>query len=94
MGGSIRFFQNSTGGTARVKVFGDGNLEIEVDTTGFTVGSIEGDGDVILRGNNLTVGSNNLSTNFSGMIVDGGSGGSLTKVGTGKLVLKHRNSYF
>lgn len=46
---------------------------------------------------NLTVGSNNRSTNFSGVVQDGGqsgqAGGSLTKIGTGKLVLSHRNTY-
>src|SRR5205807_9648009 len=61
-------------------------------------GSIEGDGRVFLGANNLTVGSNNLSTVFTGTISDRGGlipqkGGSLTKVGTGKLNLQHRNHY-
>jgi autotransporter-associated beta strand protein len=43
--------------------------------------------------NNLTVGSNNLSTTFSGVIEDGGFGGSLTKVGTGTLDLLGANTY-
>jgi autotransporter-associated beta strand protein len=38
---------------------------------------------------NLTVGSNNLSTNFSGEIF----GGSLTKIGSGTLVLSGANAY-
>jgi autotransporter-associated beta strand protein len=46
---------------------------------------------------NLSVGSNSLSTVFSGVIQDGGivggTGGSLAKIGTGKLVLSHRNTY-
>jgi len=62
-----------------------------------TVGSIQGTGVVQLGANNLTIGSNNLSTNFSGLIQDGGngggSGGSLTKVGTGTLVLHNLNAY-
>jgi outer membrane autotransporter protein len=58
-----------------------------------TVGSIEGDGNVFLGPNNLTVGSNNLSTLFSGVIQDGGTGGSLTKVGTGTLTLTGLNTY-
>ncbi|PYK09546.1 MAG: hypothetical protein DME65_11730, partial [Verrucomicrobia bacterium] len=95
-GGSIRFCDQSRGGTARVEVFGNGKLDIS-GHPGLTVGSIEGDGDVFLGANNLTVGSNNLSTNFSGVIQDGGNlggtGGSLTKIGTGKLVLSHRNTY-
>jgi autotransporter-associated beta strand protein len=97
-GGAILFFDNPSGGTARVEVFGNGNLDISPhDSPGITVGSVEGDGRVFLGGDILTVGSNNLSTNFSGVIQDGGShggtGGSVTKIGTGKLVLSHRNTY-
>ena len=42
------------------------------------------------------MGSNNLSTTFSGHIHDrigGGSGGSLTKLGRGKLTLKNTSNY-
>ncbi len=95
-GGAILFFHKSSGGTARVEVFGNGNLDISRhDSPGITVGSVEGDGRVFLGGDLLTVGSNNLSTNFSGVIQDGGNGtgGSVTKIGTGKLVLSHRNTY-
>ncbi len=56
------------------------------------VGSIEGDGLVFLGSNALTVGGNNLSTSFSGLI-KGEDGGSLTKIGRGKLVLSHGNAY-
>ncbi len=46
---------------------------------------------------NLTVGSNNLSTTLSGAIQDGGlsggTGGSLTKIGTGTLTLSGASSY-
>jgi autotransporter-associated beta strand protein len=41
----------------------------------------------------LTVGSNNLSTTFAGIIQDGGVGGSLTKIGTGTLTLTGANTY-
>jgi autotransporter-associated beta strand protein len=98
LGGSIKFFTHSRGGTARLEVFGNGSLDIsDHNAPGMAIGSIEGDGLVFLGANNLNVGSNNLSTNFSGVIQDGrgnsGIGGSLTKVGTGKLVLSHRNTY-
>jgi autotransporter-associated beta strand protein len=56
-----------------------------------TAGSIEGAGTFSLGPNQLTVGSNNLSTEVSGVIR--GAGGSLVKVGTGTLTLSGANSY-
>src|SRR5262249_12707770 len=48
-GGTIRFATASTGGTARVEVFGNGNLDISrQDAPGVTIGSIEGNGAVFL----------------------------------------------
>jgi Passenger-associated-transport-repeat len=106
VGGIIRFIDDSTGGTARVEVFGNGaagdttngNLDISFhNTPGMTIGSIEGSGAVFLGAFKLTVGSNNLSTAFSGVIEDGGmnggTGGSLTKIGTGTLTLSGTNTY-
>jgi autotransporter-associated beta strand repeat len=93
-GGSIRFFHHSTGGTARVEVFGNGNLDITlIQHSGLTIGSIEGSGEVFLGKKDLRVGANNLNTTFSGVISDGGQGGSLKKVGAGKLILSNANSY-
>jgi autotransporter-associated beta strand protein len=97
-GGFIQYRLGSTGGTARVEVFGNGNLDIsEHNAPGVTTGSIEGDGLVFLGGVNLTVGANNLSTTFSGLMQDGGvsggTGGSLTKAGRGRLSLTNANIY-
>jgi autotransporter-associated beta strand protein len=90
-GGFIVFWGDSTGDTARVEVLGTGVLLISGhNAPGMTVGSIEGDGLVALGSNNLTVGSNNLSTTFSGVIQDGGS---LTKIGMGTLELTGSNTY-
>jgi autotransporter-associated beta strand protein len=70
-----------------------------------TIGSLKSNDDfppdfpprVYLGANNLTVGSNNLSTTFAGVIQDGGirggSGGSLTKIGSGTLTLTGANTY-
>jgi autotransporter-associated beta strand protein len=96
-GGTIFFWSDSTGGTARVEIFDSGNLDIsDHNPPGVTVGSIEGTGNffnVSLGANNLTVGSNNLSTIFSGVIEDFGAGGSFTKIGTGTLTLTGANTY-
>ena len=97
-GGTILFFNAASGGTATVKVFGNGSMDIGLhDAPGVTIGSIEGTGKVFLGANNLTVGGNGLGTTFSGVIADGGSaggtGGSLTKTGAGTLLLTGANTY-
>lgn len=97
-GGAIFFENQSTGGTSRVEVFGNGFLDISGhDAPGVTVGSIKGDGNVFLGFRNLTVGTNNMNTTFSGVIQDGGenggTGGSLTKIGSGTLILSGASTY-
>jgi hypothetical protein len=94
-GGTIIFAADSTGGTARVEVFGNGNLALEHNAPGVTIGSIEGTGNVFIGdfsypSENLTVGSNNLSTIFSGVIQDNGFNGSFTKIGSGILTFQGR----
>ena len=81
-GGSIFFGGESTGGTAQVKIFGNGVLAIsgyldisEHNASGVTIGSLGGDGFVFLGANNLAVGTNRRSTIFSGTIQDGGGNG-------------------
>jgi autotransporter-associated beta strand protein len=100
--GSSIFFQNdSTGGTSRIEVFGDGlgdftNGHLNISqhlAPGVTIGSLEGSGFVELGANKLTVGANNLTTAFSGLIKDGGSGGSLAKMGRGRFTLNKVNTY-
>ena len=97
-GGVIVFQDHSRGGTTRVEVFGNGALDISAQKSGsLTIGSLEGNGKVFLGGAQLLVGRNDLSTTFSGTIQNGGSsggvGGSLVKVGGGKLVLTNANAY-
>ena len=75
----------------------------ELNSAGTTVGSIAGNGTIFLGSKNLTVGGNQQSTLFSGVISDGESpgrpgagpftGGSLTKVGNGTLTLTGLNTY-
>jgi fibronectin-binding autotransporter adhesin len=67
------------------------------DPPGVTLGSLEGSGYVYIGGyygpQNLTVGSNNLSTTFSGTISNPYYVGGFIKIGTGTLILSNANSY-
>lgn len=98
-GGTTFFVGGGNGGTARFIMNGTGALDISQFTTNvaITAGSIEGDGNVFLGDHVLTVGGNNRSTTFSGVIKDGGAGGgtlgSLVKEGTGTLILSGTNTY-
>ncbi len=96
-GGTVTFWDDSTGDTSRIELLGpDGRGMLSISShnpPGMTVGSIEGDGEVFLGARNLAVGTNNLSTTFSGLIDDGGFGGSLSKVGSGNLALTTANTY-
>ena len=80
----------------------------ELNGTGTTLGSIAGNGTIFLGSKNLTVGGNQQSTIFSGVISDGESpdlppffrtqqpsyiGGSLTKAGSGTLTMTGTNTY-
>jgi len=97
-GGSTFFSNSSDGGTARAITNGNGSFDISgLTTAGMRIGSIEGSGNYFLGSKALTVGGNNLSTTVSGVIqdggVNGGTGGSLTKVGMGTLTLTGANTY-
>ncbi|MBA3960695.1 MAG: autotransporter-associated beta strand repeat-containing protein [Chthoniobacterales bacterium] len=95
-GGLLRIYNSSTGGTARVEVFGNGQIDTTTRDTGHgkvIIGSLEGDGMAVVRdinfGGSLIVGSNNLSTVFAGTI----SSGRLGKIGSGALTLTGANGY-
>ena len=104
-GAATIFNDNSTGGNAQFITSGSGPTAGSVDFSGssgplgdghITAGSIAGSGSYIIgSGNVLTVGSNNLSTEVSGVIGDvcGCDSGSLEKVGTGTLTLSGTNAY-
>ena len=98
---AVEFFNNSSPGSAAITGVGAlANVHFE-STSGpgndhkLTVGSIEGSGTFSLGQNQLTVGSNNLSTIVDGVIIDGSgfAGGSLVKVGSGTLTLAGINTY-
>lgn len=102
-GASTFFFDRATGGDAQFITEAGGIVDFS-GTLGanndgqVAAGSIHGAGDYIIGvGNTLTVGSNNLSTEVSGIIADTcgcpGGPGSLVKVGTGTLTLSGINTY-
>ena len=99
LGGATYFTGAATGGTG-VQVITNGNGIFDISGLldgGLTVGSLAGSGTDYLGDNTLTVGANNVSTNVSGVISDGGmygnTGGSLVKTGTGTLTLAGANTY-
>jgi autotransporter-associated beta strand protein len=110
----LQFYNNSTAGNARIVNNAGGVADFSASTGPnndgkLSAGSIEGAGNFLLGSNQLTVGSNNLSTTVSGVISDCGAGGtacdqyaatfvtptggSLVKVGTGTLTLSGANTY-
>lgn len=91
-GGTTSFTGTSSGGSARFVTNSGGTVDISGLTSGgMTSGSIEGAGNYVLGANMLTTGSLNTSTQVDGVI--SGTGGGLTKVGTGTLTLTGFNTY-
>src|SRR6185437_6565763 len=96
--GGVFFTGTSSGGLASFNIGTGGKLDISgLTSTGTAAGSITGLGDFFLGSKTLTVGGNGNSTNVGGTISDGGTsggtGGGLTKVGTGTLTLSGVNTY-
>ena len=98
VGAIINFAGDSDGGTARAILVDNGSLQISThNSPGMTIGSVEGNGIVLLGGLQLSIGNNSLSTTFSGVIQDGGeqggTGGSILKLGPGTLTLTGASTY-
>jgi autotransporter-associated beta strand protein len=98
-GGFIEFRDGSLGETARLEVFGNGYMDMSGrSASSLSIGSIEGDGQIYLSKTILKVGTNNLSTTFSGVLHPGSPGGGngtgeLIKIGSGTLTLTGANLY-
>jgi autotransporter-associated beta strand protein len=94
-GALLTLAEDTDGRTARIEVFDNGTVDVSFhDPPGVTIGSVEGTGILRLGERNLTVGSNNLSTTFSGTVRGTATNHvSLTKVGTGTLILTNANTY-
>ena len=94
--GTVRFEANTNAGAAQLINGTSGTVDFSasVGTAGnkkLTAGSIAGGGSYLLGTNELTVGSNGLSTEVSGTI--SGTGGSLVKIGNGTLKLSGSSTY-
>lgn len=94
MGGLIEFNDQAVGRGAHVQVFGNGTLKVNslfpVLHQHTPIGSVEGDGLIVLASVGLDVGGTNDSMIFSGTI----SGfGVIEKNGTGTLTLTGANTY-
>ena len=91
-GAITQFLANANGGQARFITDSGGVFSIVLAANPVTVGSIEGGGTYLLGANQLTTGTNDLSTTVSGQIF-GLLGGSLVKTGSGTLTLSGLNAY-
>lgn len=102
-GGETLFFVAATGGNAQFITNRTGVVDFSGSTGPngdgrISAGSIAGSGTYVIgAGNTLVVGSNNLSTEVSGVIADscgcGPGAGSLEKIGSGALILSGTNVY-
>ncbi|MCX6970322.1 MAG: autotransporter-associated beta strand repeat-containing protein [Verrucomicrobia bacterium] len=85
------------GNNSAVTLTGDGTrtTALDLNANNLSIGSLAGStstsGNVILGNRTLTTGANNASTTYAGVI--SGSGGGLTKSGSGTLTLSGNNTY-
>lgn len=94
-GGDIELISTATAERARFEVFGNGFLDLRFGPVEGPIGSIEGDGLVLIGGSEpVSVGSNSLDTTFSGVIrTTAGAIGAIVKVGSGRWTLTGANTY-
>ncbi len=96
-GAVMQFADRSDGGLGSVTVLGNAVLDLSRHRRSIPMklGSLAGDGSVYLGATNLSIGTNNQSTIFSGVIQDvpGRARGPLNKVGNGTLALNGFNTY-
>jgi autotransporter-associated beta strand protein len=93
-GATLLFQGFSTGGTAQLTTNSGGFTDFSGEGGApVTVGSIAGSGTYDLGSSDVAVGANSLSTTVLGVIMDGGAGGSLTKIGSTTLTLSGNNTY-
>jgi autotransporter-associated beta strand protein len=90
-GGTIFFLDDSTGEQANVVLSGNGTLDLSSHTApGITVGTLQGDGGLVMLGSSK-IGVNNRSDITFGGVISGN--GALEKGADGKLDLTNANTY-
>ena len=92
----LRFlgYKASSENTARVELFGDGVMFVdEAGVYQVELGSLEGDGEAYLGKKQLTLGRNDRSSTFSGLITGYGIGPAIKKIGRGTFNLTGANTY-
>jgi autotransporter-associated beta strand protein len=91
LGGTILIENEAVVDQGQFQLHGNGTLDLTNATTQIvSIGSLTGNGIVLLAGHALSIGNNNLNTSFSGLIQESGG---ITKVGSGTLTLTGANSY-
>ncbi|WP_181418276.1 beta strand repeat-containing protein, partial [Komagataeibacter oboediens] len=94
--GNVSFSGMSNASSATVKNLSNAQVDISGMTQdGVSIGSLSGAGTVVLGSKDLSVGALDKNDTISGVIEDGhaGSGGSVTKVGTGTTTLTGTDTY-
>ncbi|QRF60815.1 autotransporter-associated beta strand repeat-containing protein [Variovorax paradoxus] len=90
-GAVLAFADDATADKATVSNASGAQVRIDQATTGVSIGTLGGAGDIALGAKALTLGGLNANSTLSGTI--GGTGGALVKVGTGTLTLTGANTY-
>ncbi|WP_263498419.1 autotransporter domain-containing protein [Mesorhizobium sp. CA13] len=94
--GAIYFGFSSTADAATIVNNAGGRVDISgLTSSGIGIGSLSGDGDILLGSKVLTLGSLGTNETIGGVIQDGtaGTGGSLIKTGSGTLTLNGVNTF-
>jgi outer membrane autotransporter protein len=95
-GGVVGFHGVNTADGATIINDTGGQVDISgLTSDGIAIGSLSGDGSVLLGSKTLTLGGLDKNDTIGGVIADGpnGAGGTLTKIGAGQLTLTGANTY-
>ena len=90
-GAVLAFADDATADKATVSNAAGAQVRIDQATTGVSIGTLDGAGDIALGAKALTLGGLNGNATLSGTIE--GNGGSIVKVGGGTLTLTGANTY-